>query len=218
MSAVAKLDRAQAVDVIVFARRPRPGHVKTRLSHDLGRQRAASVYAGLLRRTLAIVERASFGRRVLMPAAIADLDYFHMHYAHRGWRVRPQCAGNLARRMAHALGRQLGANHAALLIGSDIADFKLTDLCAARAALAAGADAVVGPAQDGGYWLIGLSRPIAGLFHNMPWSSSRLYQRTIRHFEREQLDWVELATRRDVDTIGDLRGLARAPQWRGVLT
>ena len=153
-----------------------------------------------------------------MPAAIADLDYFRTHYTYRGWRIRPQCAGDLGRRMEQAIGRSLATCSAAILIGSDIADFDLADLNSAHAALEDGADAVVGPAQDGGYWLIGLSRRVDGLFRSMPWSSPRLYARTIRHFEREQLDWVELTTRSDVDTIGDLRSSARAPRWRGVLT
>ena len=151
-----------------------------------------------------------------MPAATADLDYFRAHYAYRGWRVRPQCAGDLGRRMDQALGQTRAECSATVLIGSDIADFNLADLSSARAALEDGADAVVGPARDGGYWLIGLSRSVSGLFRNMPWSSPRLYARTIQHFEREQLDWVELTTRRDIDTIGDLRASARAPRWRGV--
>lgn len=152
-----------------------------------------------------------------MPAAIADLDYFRSRYVHRGWRVRPQCAGDLGRRMEHALERTLAVSRAAVLIGSDIADFDRADLARACAALVDGVDAVIGPAADGGYWLIGLSRPVNGLFRNMPWSAPRLYTRTIRHFERERLDWVELETRHDIDSIGELHGCARAPRWRSRL-
>ena len=205
----------QAVDIIVFVRRPRAGGVKTRLAKALGGRRAAVTYAHLLRRTLAVVERSSFARRLLMPAAVVDVAYFRARYAHRGWQVRPQCVGDLGRRMEQALARSLAAGHAVVLIGSDIADFTVADLNQVRTALIDGADVALGPAVDGGYWLIGLSRSVDGMFRNMPWSSPRIYARTMQHLERKQLNWVTLATRRDIDTIGDLRGRSPGPRWRG---
>ena len=118
--------------------------------------------------------------------------------------------------MEQALARSLAAGRAVVLIGSDIADFTVADLNQARAALIDGADVALGPAVDGGYWLIGLSRSVDGMFRNMPWSSPRIYARTMRHLERKQLNWVTLTTRRDIDTIGDLRGRSLGPRWRGV--
>ena len=109
--------------------------------------------------------------------------------------------------MERALKSVLCEGGAAMLIGSDIADLLAEDLVEARYALAAGADAVIGPARDGGYWLIGASRVIDDAFCHIPWSTARVFERTTDRFKRHRLEWVTLAERHDVDTPGDLRYL-----------
>ena len=198
---------AEGVAIIVFARRPSAGRVKTRLARSIGKRRAAAVYAGLLGRTIETVEDAAFERRWLMPESADEAHYFRSRFAHRGWQVRTQCRGHLGRRMERALKSVMCDGGAAVLIGSDIADFIADDLVEARRALAAGADAVIGPVRDGGYWLIGASRVIHDAFCHIPWSTARVFERTIDRFKRHRLEWVTLAERHDVDTPGDLRYL-----------
>lgn len=192
------------VDIIVFARRPNSSDVKTRLAASVGRRRASTIYGALLRRTVAVAESVPFARRLLMPATRKDLTYFRSHYVRRGWKVSAQCAGSLGHRMRQALGSVLLTGHPAILIGSDIADLTTTDLNEAVLALSDGVDAVIGPTADGGYWLIGLSQEVKGLFRNIPWSSSRVYERTTGHLEREGINWQALTLRHDIDTARDL--------------
>lgn len=191
--------------LVVFARRPRAGRVKSRLARDLGARRAARVYARLLERTLRAAERTALAPRLLMPADRRDLDWFRRRYARRGWRVRAQNGGDLGRRMQVALAEALERHGAAVLIGTDVADADAADLEAAAAALAAGADAVLGPVADGGYWLLGLTREVPGLFTRLRWGASGVAAETRRRLRRAGAACVELPRRHDVDVARDLR-------------
>ena len=189
--------------LIVFARRPRPG-VKRRLARVLGGAHAARVYASLLARTLAVAGRAGFRRRWLMPASPADAGVFRACWQRAGWQVRAQCAGTLGRRMERALAHALGRGEPAILIGSDVADFTTRDLERARRALDAGADVVIGPAADGGYWLIGLKQPRWELFRGMPWGGTEVCALTLERLIALRLVCVRLPVRHDVDRARDL--------------
>ena len=190
--------------IVVFARRPRPGRVKTRLARVLGGRRAAALYAQLLQRTLDVVARTAGARCLIMPASAADCGYFRARHAGRGWLVRAQASGDLGRRMQQALRLATAHAGAAVIVGSDIADLTRADLAMALRALADGADVVLGPAADGGYWLIGVARPLEGLFESMRWGSAQVFATTVRRLEQRQLSWVELALRHDVDRARDL--------------
>ncbi len=191
--------------LIVFARRPVAGKVKRRLARSMGGRRAAQLYAGLLARTLSIARRAGYSRLLLMPAEPGDCAWFHARYGRAGWLIKAQVRGDLGQRMALALDAELARGRLAVLIGSDIADLQTADLRAARHALAAGAEAVIGPTSDGGYWLIGLRRPLAGLFERMPWSTSAVAAITRERLTVAGRGLAVLATRHDIDEARDLR-------------
>lgn len=193
--------------IVVFARRPRPGHVKTRLARAVGAAQAARIYAALLERSIRVAEAAPLAPRILMPAGCEDLAYFRTRYARRGWRVRAQAEGDLGRRMACATTRVLAGGQRVVLIGSDVADCRANDLEAAANALAAGADAAIAPAADGGYWLIALARPIPGLFARLRWGHGSVYAQTLLRLRAAGVDFVELPSRHDVDTVRDLRSM-----------
>ncbi len=191
--------------LIVFARRPHAGKVKRRLARSMGGRGAAQVYAGLLARTLRASRRSGYSRLLLMPASPGDCAWFRARCARHGWLIRAQVRGDLGRRMAHALGAELARGRSAVLIGSDIADLQCADLRAARRELAAGAEAVLGPASDGGYWLIGLTLPVAGLFDDMPWSTSAVAALTCERLADAGRRLAVLAVRHDIDEARDLR-------------
>jgi hypothetical protein len=111
--------------------------------------------------------------------------------------------------MNRALGEALKTSAVALVIGGDCVSLDGDDLRFALAALAAGHDAVLGPAEDGGYLLIGLRHPRPGLFRNIHWGGPRVLAATRRRLAREGLSWVELPTRWDVDRPADVRRLKR---------
>lgn len=201
----------KSVDVIVFARRPRAGQVKHRLARSVGRRHAAALYARTLGHTLAVVERLPGVRRILMPAAPRDAAWFRARLARRGWVVRAQAAGDLGRRMDSALQASLRQGRAAVLIGSDVMDLRAADLRCAQRRLAAGTALVLGPAADGGYWLIGLSTAAPELFDGVPWGQSNVFAVTTASAARCGLGVGLLALRHDLDYARDLFGPGAAP-------
>lgn len=202
--------------LIVFARRPRAGAVKRRLARAVGRHRAAALYATLLAHTLTLAEASGCARRVLMPAAADDVRWFRALLAPRGWQVRAQCTGTLGRRMERALDSALAAGQPAILIGSDMLDATAGDVARAARALAGVAAAVIGPAADGGYWLIGLARPLPGLFADLPWGGPEVGARTIERLVAARVVCLRLAPRHDLDRGRDLltAAVALSGPWR----
>lgn len=195
--------RADNPTVVVFARRPRAGRVKRRLARTLGGARAALVYRHCLARTLAVVERAGVTRRVLQVADAPDAVYFRRRLRRRGWRIEAQARGDLGTRMCRAFERHCRRGPV-ILVGSDLADIEPGDLRAAARWLCVDDGAVVGPAADGGFWLLGLRRPVAGMFDGICWSTADVCARLCRNFERSGSTLVMLPHRHDIDRARDL--------------
>jgi rSAM/selenodomain-associated transferase 1 len=178
--------------VIVFARAPRLGAVKRRLARGIGAMAALRFYRGQLAATLAATSRDGRWRSVV--AATPD----RARWPLRARRIA-QGRGDLGQRMGRALGRF----RRAVLVGSDIPGLRRTDIAAAFRALGR-ADAVFGPAEDGGYWLVGLGpRRPAHPFAAVRWSSEHALGDTLANFQGRRI--ALLRTLRDVDTADDLR-------------
>ena len=153
--------------LLVFLRYPEPGRVKKRLSESIGPERAAEIYEKLIRRTLGVVcdlkRRDPKVRTVICYTPEDSVEKLRRKF--RGpWEFCPQEGQHLGERMRNALRRAfaMGAGKA-VLIGTDLADIEITDI--EGAFRNAGEDAVVlGPAADGGFYLIGTGRPIEAPF------------------------------------------------------
>jgi len=195
--------------LLIFAKAPVPGRVKTRLAGRLGARGAAGLYRQLLRRTLRIAHTARLCPIELWCAPDARHGFFGACRREYGARLRRQCAGDLGRRMNHALNRTLATGHPTVLIGGDCASLGEAELGAAFGLLAAGREAVLGPAADGGYVLIGLNRSCPTLFRGIVWSTPMVLAATRRRLQRTGMNWAELAPGWDVDTPADLRRLRR---------
>jgi rSAM/selenodomain-associated transferase 1 len=180
--------------VIVFARAPRLGTVKRRLARDIGDRAALRFHAstlGSLLRGLAADRRFDTVLAVTPDRARVRVP--------GGVRVTGQGRGDLGARMSRALGRY----RRVVLMGCDIPDAGAAD---ARAAfrLLGRADAVFGPAADGGYWLIALGpRRPGDLFGACRWSTQHALADTLRQFQRYRVGFVR--TLSDVDTVADYR-------------
>ena len=196
--------------LLVFAKAPVPGLVKTRLAGTLGPCGAAELYQRLLRRTLTIAVTARLCPAELWCAPDARHGFFTACRRDYGVRLRRQCDGDLGRRMNHALNRILASHPYAVLIGGDCVSLGAAELRQAFACLAAGTDAVLGPAADGGYLLVGLRRPGPSLFQSIAWSTPAVLETTRRRLWRAGLVWAELPAGWDVDTPADLRRLRRS--------
>ena len=181
--------------VIVFARAPRLGTVKRRLARDIGDRAALRFYAETLKRLLWELAR---DRRFRTVVALTP-DRAWLPLPPRVQRI-PQGRGDLAARMQHACERfRCGW---VVIIGSDIPDATADDVADAVRALGR-ANAVFGPAEDGGYWLVGLGpRRPAHPFAAVRWSSPNALEDTLANFAGHRV--CRLRTLSDVDTANDL--------------
>ncbi len=182
--------------VIVFARAPRLGTVKRRLARDIGDRAALRFHLATL--TSLLRELLRCRRFDVVLAVTPDRAQFRLPV----WVRRiGQGHGDLGRRMSRALGR-FGRGRVAL-VGCDIPDATAIDLCIAFRRLGS-ADAVFGPADDGGYWLIALGpRRPADLFAASRWSTEHALADTLRQFRNHRVGFVRHLC--DVDTLADWR-------------
>ncbi|MFF0093250.1 DUF2064 domain-containing protein [Streptomyces canus] len=183
--------------LLVIAKEPRPGRVKTRLTPPFTPREAAALAEAALVDTLRTVAATPARRRVLV------LDGAPGPWLPPGFDVVPQCAGGLDERLAAAFA---GCDGPALLIGMDTPQVTPALLTVDFA----GCDAYFGPAEDGGFWALGLAHPDPELLRDVPMSTP-----TTGAVQRERLAVVGLRVRelprlRDVDTVGDAEAVAAA--------
>ena len=208
---------AERILVQVFAKAPLPGEVKTRLIPVLGRAGATELYCRLLQHTLLTAAMARVGSVELWTTARGDRELPLDSACRLGISRLLQPEGDLGMRMSAAMTHGLSRARAVLLVGSDVPTMCGDDLREARDALASGSDAVLGPAEDGGYWLIGLSQHAGELFGDLPWSTPAVLDTTRARLRALRWRWHELETRWDVDRPADLHRLAAEPQLGGLV-
>jgi rSAM/selenodomain-associated transferase 1 len=197
--------------VLVMAKAPRPGTVKTRLHPLLGPAGCAALQAELIRHTLEVASAA--GPRVHLAYAPADAEANLRDLAPPGVRMLPQHGRNLGQRMAAAALDVFSAGAGRLLvIGTDAPTLTGRALAAALTALA-DHDAVLGPAFDGGYYLIGMHAPRTDLFAIDPalWSTDQVLSATLTRARALHLTVELLAPLRDLDTPEDAAVLLEEP-------
>jgi rSAM/selenodomain-associated transferase 1 len=194
--------------LVVIAKAPVPGRVKTRLCPPFDPEAAAALAEAALRDTLDAVRATPAGRRVLAlhgaPGPWAD-----------GFEVVPQRGTGLAARLAHAFE---DAGGPALLVGMDTPQVTPALLTAGLRALRAHR-AVLGPAPDGGYWAIGLREPDRRVFAGVPMSRADTWARQHARLAALGLAPAALPALRDVDDAADAEAVAaQAPQTRFAAT
>ena len=197
--------------VIVFARKPQVGKVKTRLAKTVGANFARQIYSILLQRTIVQVSKIRYIRKVLMPSSRRHTGWFKRRYSRLGWFVRPQVAGGLGRRMEKAFMSELALDRCVILIGSDVIRHQSKDIEVARGLLSNGTDVVLGPALDGGYWLVAMRSEFFSIFRGIKWSQSNVLRMTVERLQKENCRFRVLAPRQDVDRAQDLLRSG----WRG---
>ena len=198
--------------VIVFAKAPAPGAVKTRLIPLLGAEGAAALHARLLRQTLETARAASFLRIELHGTPDINDPFFRFCAAHFAVALAAQAGGDLGARMLAAFVSALAAHPQALLLGSDCPALTARHLRQADRALRDGADAVFVPCEDGGYALIGLRRVDARLFDGVAWGGENVMADTRARLNGLGWRWRELETLWDVDRPEDYARLVASEQ------
>jgi rSAM/selenodomain-associated transferase 1 len=190
--------------LIVFARAPEPGRVKTRLVPLLGENGAARLHARLVEQTLETALASGIGNVDLYCSPGIKNAFFLKNKKRFGIGLRSQGGGDLGDRMHRAFEHALRSYSSVVLIGSDCPALSPADLRAAARALRAGADAVLSPAEDGGYALIGLRQVSRRLFDGIAWSTPEVLAQTRRRLRQLRWRWKELRTVWDVDRPEDV--------------
>jgi rSAM/selenodomain-associated transferase 1 len=192
-----------AEKLIVFCKAPRPGLVKTRLAASLGAEQASVIYGQLVRTVLQRVQQVSSVQiRFAPPDAWTEVAGWRLSPT---WDLKPQPDGDLGQRMLQAFTAafESGADRV-VLIGTDTPELHESDVREAFTALRRD-DVVLGPAADGGYWLIGLSEPHPSLFEGMEWSTDQVFSETVRRAQGRGLTLHLLRVLEDIDTVEDWR-------------
>jgi uncharacterized protein len=194
---------ARVTRIVVFAKAPVAGKVKTRLIPVLGAEGAAALAEAMLART--VEEALATGLAVELCGEPGSSEW---HEARPGLALTAQGEGELGERLARAAERVLGADRI-LLIGGDCPELDRGRLRAAADALEAN-DAVLHPAHDGGYALLGLRRFDRSIFEGISWSTAEVADQTIARIKA--LGWrLQLReTLRDIDEADDLPHLRHA--------
>jgi rSAM/selenodomain-associated transferase 1 len=194
--------------VAVLAKAPVAGFAKTRLIPLLGAEGAARLQERLIRGALATALEARVGPVTLWCAPDTDNALFQEAARRPGIDLAVQPAGDLGVRMLAAF-RAAPAGRVLLLIGTDCPVLTAADLMEAMALLS-DADAVMAPAEDGGYGLIAAPRPIPELFERMPWGTDCVAALIRERARACGLRLAELRMIWDVDTASDFERLCEA--------
>jgi rSAM/selenodomain-associated transferase 1 len=198
--------------LILFTRYPEPGKAKTRLIPALGAEAAAEIHRQMTEHTLAQVKPLQQSRPLTVECWFAGGNCTQMQsWLGSDLNYQPQPNGDLGDRMAQAFQAAFDSGvKAAIIIGTDCPELTTTPLLEAFQALQQ-TDLVLGPAADGGYYLIGLRRLVPDLFKTIAWSTDRVFQQTVDIASNLNLSLTTLPTLTDVDRPDDL------PAWERVL-
>ena len=186
--------------LILCLKAPRPGFVKTRLAAALGAEAACAAYRQLVETLLPrLAGIADVELRFSPDDARPDI----APWLRRGWTAAPQGSGDLGARLARATREAFAAGaRRVAVIGSDCPRVTAEDIKSAWAALAQH-DVVLGPAMDGGYWLVALRAPEPRLFADITWSTGAVLEQTLAQARAAGLSVKLLRELSDVDTPKD---------------
>jgi rSAM/selenodomain-associated transferase 1 len=183
--------------VIVFVKNIKLGTVKTRLAKTIGDVGAFEVYSELVRVTEKATEAITFDKRIYFSTAVVDTK----------WETdfkTVQHGIDLGERMLNAFKEGFAAGYKRIvLIGSDLPDINATHITKGIEALNEN-DVVFGPAEDGGYYLVGMSELEDSIFINKPWSQPTLLKETLQELHNNNVTVSTLDTLNDIDTYEDL--------------
>ena len=203
--------------LVVFAKAPIPGQVKTRLCPPLTPDEAATVHGSFVLDTLERTRTAVSKYRLpvdryLACAPSSALAFFKIMEERQAVKLFDQEGDDLGARMHHAFVALFARGYRrVVIVGTDVPSLPFEHYQQAIHLLDRH-DAVLGPACDGGYYLIGLNKPVPALFHDLPWSTDQVLARTKEKAAGLGLSLGVLPEWRDIDTIEDLKLLIDASQ------
>lgn len=189
--------------LILFVRHPEIGRVKTRLARDIGDERALEIYTQLLNHTQAITKELDCDRFVFYADSVAANDIWEGN----DYRKRVQAGDTLGERMKNAFEELFNSDYRkVVIIGSDCPQLSSAIIGDAFKTLDT-TDVVIGPATDGGYYLLALNYMIEAIFENKQWSTDTVLTDTVADLEKLAVTYSLGPVLRDIDTGDDLAQL-----------
>lgn len=200
--------RVPGTQLIIFVKAPRAGFVKTRLAATVGSETALETYETLVE---IITTNLRSVRNVDLHFAPADAGQEVARWLQDGWTSSPQTDGDLGKKLKAAFRQAFDQGfERVLIIGSDCPYVEPADISAAESELEKN-DVVLGPATDGGYWLVGLKVLASELFENINWSTESVLQETLSQAKSAKLTVGQIRELSDVDNVADLM---RFHEWK----
>ena len=185
--------------IIVLAKAPIMGEVKTRIGKNIGMDRSKWIYEQLLSHTSNVTKKTKIMTVLFKNKNNKKLENLFKHSV----KSKLQLGENLGEKMANALQWAFKKKYKKIvLIGTDLwtlnektitNSFKLLDKC----------DLVIGPSYDGGYFLIGMKNPDENIFKNIPWSTNNVLEKTILKIKDRKISFLEIA--KDIDSFSDVK-------------
>jgi rSAM/selenodomain-associated transferase 1 len=199
--------------LIVFAKHPVPGKVKTRLAQHCGDKTAAEIATVLLTETIKLTAQYWSGPRLLYCWPNQQLELFSRLANDYGLVLKAQPPGSLGDKMYTVLKTEISQHGAAAIIGADVPHCSGTILNKAYQLLTE-KKSVIGPASDGGYYFIGLHKPAEKLFADIDWGSKHVLADTRKRADELGIQFYDLQMLQDIDHWQDL--VAAADQLPGL--
>lgn len=185
--------------LIVFAKVPMQGQVKTRLAKTIGDEATLWVYEQLLRHTASIVSQDEFDLAVFYTPKVPDMDSWFPLAKFR----KTQMGKDLGARLEHAFNWGLNKSYSRVItVGTDLWTIDVKLLEEAFNSLLSH-DIVIGPAEDGGYYLLGLTKKLPFLFREIEWSTEKVFEQTMGLLKNYNV--FQLQMKNDIDDIEDLK-------------
>lgn len=184
--------------LIIFVRNPVLGKVKTRLAATVGDEKALAIYQYLLDHTKKITEHLNCAKFIFYAGSIHENDLWN------GYLKRLQKGHDLGEKMQHAFEELFNEKYKNIcIIGSDCSELTQSIICEAFNSLQIN-ETVIGPAADGGYYLLGMQHPMKKLFANKSWSTDTVYKDTLHDIEMNNYSVYTLPVLNDVDEEKDI--------------
>ncbi|WP_445456955.1 TIGR04282 family arsenosugar biosynthesis glycosyltransferase [Flavobacterium sp. HNIBRBA15423] len=185
--------------ILIFTRNPELGKVKTRLAASIGEENALEIYKHLLEHTKKVTLETNFDKRVLYSEEINTNDIWNNHL----FQKKLQFGKDLGVRMYNAFKEGFDDGYKKIvIIGSDLIELESNDIKEAIKKLVNN-DIVIGPAQDGGYYLLGMKQIPENIFRNKEWGTNTVLKETLK--DVQNLKHYLLQEKNDIDTLEDIR-------------
>jgi rSAM/selenodomain-associated transferase 1 len=186
--------------LMVFVKNPELGKAKTRLAKTVGDRKALDIYLQLLRYTKSTLDKTSQDKQVHYSSFVDSTDFWEEGNYHKSKQHEDT---DLGKKMAYAFQQNFKSGYQkVVIIGSDCPEISKEVITKAFKELDTN-DVVFGPAEDGGYYLLGMNKMIPELFDNKTWSSDSVIADSIKDCKAQNLSYSLLATFSDVDFEDD---------------